>query len=114
MHKLINIKDFLPVVNQIFELERKLSINPQENASYTKYIERIKRYLQQVGISYHNPIGEVYDSTRTDCQASISGPEGNQYLITEVIKPIIKFHQEHETTIIQQAVVICSLSQSEK
>ena len=112
MHKHINIKDFLPVVNQIFELERKLLKNPQENASFSKYIDRITRYLQKAGLSYHNPIGEIYDSTRTDCMASISGPEGNHYIISEVIKPIIRFHHAHETIIVQQAVVVCSASQS--
>jgi hypothetical protein len=37
------------------------------------------------GLVYHNPIGEPYNETRTDIEASISGNSADNLIITEVI-----------------------------
>jgi len=63
-----------------------------------------------IGLSYLNPLGESYNDTRTDCEATIAGTEVENLEIIEVIKPIIFYaYQENDKTmkiIVQPAVVI--------
>ena len=60
------------------------------------------------GFSYHNPLGEKYDHTRIDCDASIAGQSDENLIIIEVIKPIIRFHQQDRTQIVQKGLVVAS------
>ncbi len=99
-------RQLIPIVNQLFDMERKLDRMGPETSSLKRNIERIKRYLTEMHIHYHNPIGENYDETRTDCEASISGESIDGLSITEVIKPIIYQHIHGMNQIVQQAVVI--------
>ena len=95
----------LQVVNQLFDLEKKLEkgIVP---TSAKRNIRRIKSHLEELGLQYHNPIGESYSETRTDVEATISGRIGRQMFITEVIKPIITTQQGNLQQIVQIGVVI--------
>jgi len=105
---------FLDLVNQIFEIDKKAS-NIKEENSIQRNINKVRGLLEvdffkDAGLTYHNPIGESYSETRTDCEATIAGTEVDNLEITEVIKPII-FHTytENENTIkniSQPAVVI--------
>lgn len=108
---------YLDFMNQIFEIEKKSS-NLKEGNSIQRNINKIKGILEdeffkgsaQIGLSYHNPIGESYSDTRTDCEATIAGLGVENLEIIEVIKPIIFYaYQENEKVIkviIQPAVVI--------
>ena len=108
---------YLDFVNQIFEIEKK-SINLNEENSILRNVNKIKALIEDeffkgsimIGLSYHNPIGESYSDTRTDCEATIAGGGVDNLEIIEVIKPII-FYAYRESQIIkkvivQQAVVI--------
>lgn len=107
----LSVKEFMFILNQLFEIERKVD-KIQESNSIHRNIKRLKEYFEngildnQLGISYHNPIGEKFDETRTDCEASIAGKSTENLVITEVIKPIIRIHQGGRTKIIQRAVVV--------
>lgn len=63
-------------------------------------------------LTFHNPIGEPYNETRTDCDASIAGSGTEHLMITEVMKPIVWLSvggaPKH---IVQQAVVVVESSQ---
>lgn len=105
---------YLDLVNQIFEIEKKAN-NLKEENSIQRNINKINGLLEEgcfkdVGLTYHNPIGESYLDTRTDCEATISGTEVENLEIIEVIKPIIFYsYRENENTIkiiAQPAVVI--------
>ncbi len=105
---------YLDLVNQIFEIERKAT-NIKEDNSIQRNIIKINGLLEEgffkdVGLTYHNPIGESYTDTRTDCEATIAGAEVENLEIIEVIKPIIFYsYKENENTfkiIAQPAVVI--------
>ena len=105
---------YLDLVNQIFEIEKK-AINLKEENSIQRNINKINGLLEEgffkdVGLTYHNPIGESYTDTRTDCEATIAGAEVENLVIIEVIKPIIFYsYKENENTfkiIAQPAVVI--------
>lgn len=115
--KIINIKVpqvYLDLINQIFEIDKKSS-NIKEENSIKRNINKIKSIVEfelfpDLGFAYHNPIGEEYSETRTDCEATISGTNCDNLEIVEVIKPIIfcaatNGHQSHKS-IVQKAVVV--------
>lgn len=108
---------YLDFMNQIFEIEKK-SANLKEDNSIHRNINKMKGIMEEeffkgtstIGLSYHNPLGESYNETRTDCEATISGEGVDNLEIIEVIKPIIFYtYQEYEKIkkiIVQPAVVI--------
>lgn len=104
-------KNYLTILNQIFEIENKLK-KVQEQNSIQRNIDRLKDFFvteilsDGQGLSYHNPIGENYDETRTDCDAKISGESHENLEIIEVLKPIIYGQIGNQKMVIQKAIVI--------
>lgn len=98
-------KELIKIINQIFEMEKKMGDRP-EMAGLLRNIERIKTALDEMGLSYHNPRGEKYSETRTDCEANIVGELRQQMIISDVIKPVIFQKEEGINRIIQKAVVL--------
>jgi hypothetical protein len=105
---------YLDLINQIFEIEKK-AMNIKEDNSIQRNINKINGLLEDgffkdVGLTYHNPLGESYTDTRTDCEATISGTSVENLEIIEVIKPIIfcsyKINENTIKDIAQPAVVI--------
>lgn len=111
---------YIDILNQIFELEKKVALLREEN-SLTRNVNRLKALVEndllqgkdaaiQAGLTYHNPAGERYDDTRTDCEASITGTNTENLYIAEVIKPIIfyTYTERGQTikTLVQKAVVV--------
>ena len=108
---------YLDFMNQIFEIEKK-SNNLQEENSICRNINKIKGLMEDeffkgsstIGLSYHNPLGEDYSDTRTDCEATIAGDSAENLEIIEVIKPIIYYsysdYDKIMKVIVQPAVVI--------
>jgi hypothetical protein len=108
---------YLDFMNQLFEIEKK-SNNLKEENSIQRNINKMKGNLEEeffkgsstIGLTYHNPIGESYSDTRTDCEATIAGNDVENLEIIEVVKPIIFYaYQENEKVIkviVQPAVVI--------
>ena len=108
---------YLDFMNQIFEIEKKAT-NIKEENSIQRNLNKMKGILEEeffkgsstIGLTYHNPLGETYSETRTDCEATIAGTDVENLEITEVIKPIIFYaYQENGKTlkvIVQPAVVI--------
>ena len=86
----------LDFINQIFEIEKKAN-NLKEENSIQRNINKMKGIMEEeffkgsstIGWTYHNPLGEDYTDTRTDCEATISGTGVENLEIVEVIKPII-------------------------
>jgi hypothetical protein len=110
-------QSYLDFMNQIFEIEKKAA-NLKEENSIQRNLNKMKGILEEeffkgsstIGLTYHNPLGESYSDTRTDCEATISGTGVENLEIIEVIKPII-FYAYHENekvikVIVQPAVVI--------
>jgi hypothetical protein len=87
---------YLDFMNQIFEIEKKAT-NLKEENSIQRNINKMKGIIEEeffkgsstIGLTYHNPLGESYSDTRTDCEATISGTGVENLEIIEVIKPII-------------------------
>jgi hypothetical protein len=110
-------QSYLDLINQIFEIEKKTSNLKEENSIY-RNLNKIKGILEEdffkgsstIGLTFHNPIGENYSDTRTDCEATISGIGVENLEIVEVIKPIIYYsfldNDKVIKVIVQPAVVI--------
>ncbi len=106
-------KELIRIINQVFEMEKKIGTRP-EMSTLLRNIERIKAALEEMGLSYHNPSGEKYSETRTDCEANIVGDLQAKMIISDVIKPVI-FEKTDSTgrVIIQKAVVLVEKQSNE-
>jgi hypothetical protein len=102
-------KIFIDLLDQVFEIERKTESLTETN-SISRNINRFKEIFEQAnndwGLIYHNPIGEPYNETRTDIEASISGNSADNLFITEVIKPIIRYKSGGITLIARKGIVV--------
>ncbi|MEM1214594.1 MAG: hypothetical protein AAGJ82_02835 [Bacteroidota bacterium] len=105
---------FLDLANQFFTLEQKAQ-QLDDAIKLQRNLSRIQRMLSErldafdptaTGLEIHNPLGEDYDETRTDCSASITGAATENLKIVEVIKPIIRLRQAQMSQIVQTGVVI--------
>ena len=103
---------YLNMLNQVFEIEKKME-KIQEANTISRNITRLKEMFEQnlpfkdgLGFVIHNPIGEDYNQTRLDCEASIAGESTENLVITEVIRPIIRLKQGGSNQIVQKAVVV--------
>lgn len=104
-------KQYLFMLNQLFEIEQKIG-KIQEINSVQRNIDRLKDFFETEALSegqglvFHNPIGEKFDETRTDCEATISGTGHDNLEIIEVIKPIIYVKYGQTQMIAQKGIVI--------
>ncbi len=105
-------KLLIDIINQLFEIEKKAS-EIQENNSIQRNVNKLKDIilnnfidLNGAELMYFNPIGESFVDTRTDCEASIAGTSIENLVITEVIKPIIRYQKGDFNMIVQKAIVV--------
>lgn len=104
-------KHYLFMLNQLFEMEQKVA-KIQEQNSIQRNIERLKDFFEtealteNQGLMFHNPLGESFNETRTDCEATISGTGHDNLKIIEVIKPIIYVKYSNTQMIAQKGIVI--------
>jgi len=96
-------KTIIELLNQVFEIEKKKQQHAFDRID--RNIDRLKWLLEQEGYTYKDPTGEVYNETRTDCQATIVS-EADPQIIRDTVKPIIYLTTDGTTAIIQQARVI--------
>lgn len=101
-----NVPDhYLYLINQVFDMERKVDRLSEKN-SLSRNIDRIKSKFSELGLEVFNPMGEPYNETRTDCEANIAGESSEGLVITDVIKPIVRLRSGGASLIVQKAVVI--------
>jgi hypothetical protein len=108
----------LDILNQVFEIEKKVQKLREDN-SIARNIRRLRSQFADghwipgslgvtLSLTYHDPTGESYDETRTDCDASIAGSSAENLRIVETIKPIIRLQQGDFSVIVQRAVVVAA------
>lgn len=99
------VASHLKIINQFFEIEKKLAHLPGAENTQRHFV-RIREHFHELGYQIHNPLGESYPDTRTDCEASIAGASTDHLIVAEVIKPIV--HQKHDgiVSLIQKGVVV--------
>ena len=115
MNEIIKIpKQYSDLIDQIFEIERKLERIDESNSIH-RNINKMKDVFEHIGdtasennigFTYHNPIGEDYNETRIDLEASIAGDSTKELVIIEVIKPIIRYKKGNSSVIARKGVVI--------
>ncbi len=108
-------KPYFELLDQLFEIERKLE-NIEESNSIARNLNKMKDIFEtnlfssstssEIGFTYHNPIGESYNETRLDLEASIAGNSIENLIIKEVIKPIIRYKSGGSTLIARKGVVV--------
>ena len=104
------VKNHIFILNQIFEIENKLS---KLNITHTinRNIDKLKSFYEDnfddnTSFIIENPKGEDYNATRTDIEANIIGDSTDNLIIVDVIKPIIRIKQGGINQIIQKGIVI--------
>lgn len=100
-----NALNYIALVNQVFEIERKLS-KLNDAGTVPRNIDKIRSLLSEAGLTYHDPTGEIYNDTRTDCEAQVLSEGTGQKVITETIKPIVRLANDGFTRIVQKAIVL--------
>ncbi len=102
-------KYHLELLNTFFDIERK----KENTVNIDRQLSRVKRIFENCfdevgggGLFLLNPIGEPYEFTRTDCEASVTGSNVENLYIIEVLKPIIAYRHNGEQTIMQKGIVI--------
>jgi hypothetical protein len=96
----------LEVLNNVFEIEKKLRRLREPN-TITRNLSSIRSAFEQLHLSYEDPLGEVWDDTRSDCEASIAGSETDRLRIVEVIKPVVRhLSPSGITQIVQKGTVV--------
>ncbi len=101
----MNDEFVISMINILFDLESK--INKNEHASmYKRNISKFYNEIESIGFTYKNPIGEIYNETRLDCDANFLSELNDKMTITEVIKPVIYKKQDDSSIVIQRAIVI--------
>lgn len=117
------LKPHLFVLNQIFEIENK-ALKIQEQNSIIRNTDRLKSYFETEvfegeieyqgfsisGLFLHNPMGEAFNETRIDCEATITGDSHENLKIIDVIRPIIFAKTGSSQIVIQKGVVIVQSS----
>ncbi len=107
-------RQYSELIDQIFEIERKIDKLEEPN-SIGRNVNKMKDVFENilanasesdVGFSYHNPIGEPFNETRLDLEASISGDSTENLFVIEVIKPIIRYRKGGSTLIARKGVVV--------
>jgi len=107
----LSYSSLIPLVNQLFDLEKKLS-KLENGQKAQRNLRRMKENLQDLGLFFHDPLGERFDETRTDCEASIAGEDSEDLVITEVLKPIIHLKNSQQVQLLQAGLVIVAAKQS--
>ena len=96
---------WIKMANLVFELEKKLQTQPGAPA-VLRSVDRMKAVIGEAGLLLVNPAGEAYSETRTDLEASITGPASGKLVVLDVIKPIVYTSQDGRRNLVQRGVVI--------
>lgn len=95
----------LQILNNLYDIERKITIHG-DPGNVSRNIEKMKDALKNLGLFYEDPLGQPFRETRTDLEVNISGQGTENLVVTEVIKPIIRFHQAEFSWVVQKGIVV--------
>lgn len=99
------MKQIVQVINQVVEINQKL-IQEQIVGKFERNLNRLFSIFEEEGYICTIPLGEKYNDARTDCTANVVGKEGNNMMITQVIKPIIYQKSNGTITLLQKGIVM--------
>ena len=93
------------LINQIIEIKQKIA-DEKLDKKFERNFNRIFALLEEAGFICQYPIGEKYNETRADCEATIIGQESANMVITQIIKPIVYKKTADGCTLVQKGIVI--------
>ena len=94
----------LTAMNNLAEMERKLAING-DPSNLKRNIERIKEALEGEKIFFEDPMGQAFNETRTDLDATITGTGTDGLVVVEVLKPIVRVGTREYSRVVQKGIV---------
>ena len=95
----------LKLLNNLCDIERKLKIHG-DPGNAKRNVDRIKETLEDEKIFYEDPMGEAFNETRTDLEASITGAGTEDLHVVEVIKPIVRVGDKNFSRVVQKGIVV--------
>lgn len=95
----------LQTLNQLYDIERKLALHG-DAAGIARNVGRIKDAFAAETLFYEDPMGQRYNETRADLEASISGESADDLWVTEVIKPVIRHGDKAYSRVVQKGIVV--------
>jgi hypothetical protein len=95
----------LMLLNNLYEIEKKLTIHG-DSGNASRNVEKIKDILAGEQLFYEDPINQVFKETRTDLEATISGESTENLVVTEVVKPIIRYGNDQYSKVVQKGIVV--------
>lgn len=95
----------LQVLNNLCDIERKLALNG-DPLNARRNVERIKEAFEDQQIFYEDPIGQDFNETRSDLEASITGVSTENLKVVEVIKPIVRCGKKDLSRVVQKGIVV--------
>ena len=98
-------QNIIQLINQLVEIKQKIVSENLEN-KFDRNFNRLFFLLEDEGFIIQYPLGEKYNETRTDCEASIVGETSEKMFITQTLKPLIYKKNNDEINLIQKAVII--------
>lgn len=93
------------IINRIHNLEDKLR-KEEMLSKVTRQMSKIWEEMTSLNLIVENPLGEQYDITRSDCEASIAGNETSNMVIVDVIKPVVYLKNNGNNELVQRGVII--------
>ena len=95
----------LQVLNNLCDIERKLALSG-DPLNVRRNVERIKEAFEDQQIFYEDPMGQDFNETRSDLEASITGTGTESLKVVEVIKPIVRYGKKDLSRVVQKGIVV--------
>ena len=102
----------LQILNNLCDIERKLALGGDPHNA-RRNVERIKEAFETQQIFYEDPMGQEFNETRTDLEASITGVGTENLRVVEVIKPIVRYGDRSLSRVIQKGIVVVEAAATE-
>ena len=102
------LKGIFIAINQLYEMEQKLK-KGDDSANLKRNVNKIANAFDELGFVYEDPMGQSFNETRADLDATISGTGTNNLVVVEVVKPIIRYRSRDAnefSTVVQKGIVV--------
>jgi len=98
-------KYILILINNLFEIQKKIGAT-DDNLNIGRNMTKIIEALEEQGLTFENPLGQRFNQTRADLEATISGEGTENLIVVDVLKPIIRMGNTNNSVIVQKGIVI--------
>jgi len=93
------------LLNNLYEIEKKLLAHG-DIGNIGRNVEKMKDIIAGEKLFYDDPINQEYKETRTDLEVSIAGESTENLIVSEVIKPIIRYGDDQYSKVVQKGIVV--------